>query len=86
VKNAEFGFLICTSLPTKAMLVELQAAGKCKHPLLNRKDDRLQVVTVAELFDRLDRSGVRFDLPMARTDAVKFAAARGDEDKQGTLI
>jgi DNA modification methylase len=85
-EKAEFGFLICTSLPTKAMLGEIQAAGKYKHPLLNREDDRLQVITVAELFDRAGRSGVRLDLPMARTDAVKSAATRGDADKQGTLI
>ena len=80
-EKAEFGFLICTSLPTKAMLGEIQAAGKYKHPLLNREDDRLQVITVAELFQ-----GKRLDLPMARTDAVKSAATRGDADKQGTLI
>ena len=80
-EKAEFGFLICTSLPTKAMLGEIQAAGKYKHPLLNREDDRLQVITVAELFQ-----GKRLDLPMARTDAVKSAATRGDADTQGTLI
>ena len=85
-EKAEFGFLICTSLPTKAMLGEIQAAGKYKHPLLNREDDRLQVITVAELFDRAGRPGVRLDLPMARTDAVKSAAARGDADKQGNLL
>ena len=85
-EKAEFGFLICTSLPTKAMLGEIQAAGKYKHPLLNREDDRLQVITVAELFDRTGRPGVRLDLPMARTDAVKSAATRGDADTQGTLI
>jgi hypothetical protein len=85
-EKAEFGFLICTSLPTKAMLGEIQAAGKYKHPLLNREDDRLQVITVAELFDRAGRPGVRLDLPMARTDAVKSAAIRGDADTQGTLI
>jgi DNA modification methylase len=85
-EKAEFGFLICTSLPTKAMQGEIQAAGKYKHPLLNREDDRLQVITVAELFDRAGRPGVRLDLPMARTDAVKSAATRGDADKQGNLL
>ena len=85
-EKAEFGFLICTSLPTKAMQGEIQAAGKYKHPLLNREDDRLQVITVAELFDRAGRPGVRLDLPMARTDAVKSAATRGDADTQGSLL
>ena len=68
-EKAEFGFLICTSTPTKPMRDEIAAAGKFKHPLLDREDDRLQVVTVAELF-----LGKRLDLPMARTDAVKTAA------------
>ena len=85
-EKAEFGFLICTSLPTKPMRDEIAAAGKYKHPLLNREDDRLQVVVVAEMFDRPDRPGTRLDLPMARADAVKSAAARGDDDKQASLL
>jgi hypothetical protein len=47
---------------------------------MNREDDRLQVITVAELFQ-----GKRLDLPMARADAVKAAAAKGDADKQVAL-
>lgn len=78
-EKAEFGFLICTSLPTKPMRDEIAAAGKFKHPMLDREDDRLQVITVAELFAPHNR---RLDLPMARTDAVKAAAAKGDADKQ----
>lgn len=80
-EKAEFGFLICTSLPTRPMRDEIAAAGKFRHPLLNREDDRLQVVTVAELFQ-----GKRLDLPMARADAVRSAAARGDADKQEKLL
>lgn len=85
-EKAEFGFLICTGLPTKPMRDEIAAAGKFRHPLLNREDDRLQVITVAELFDRPGSPGKRLDLPMARTDAVKSAAAKGDADKQGSLL
>ncbi len=81
-EKAEFGFLICTSMPTKPMRDEIAAAGKFRHPLLDREDDRLQVITVAELFAPTSR---RLDLPMARTDAVKSAAARGDKDKQASL-
>ncbi len=84
-EKAEFGFLICTSLPTKPMQQEIDAAGKFKHPLLNREDDRLQVITVAELFDYDGRPGTRLDLPMARADAVKSATAKGDGDKQVSL-
>lgn len=82
-EKAEFGFLICTGLPTKPMRDEIAAAGKYKHPLLDREDDRLQVVTVAELFPPHNH---RLDLPMARTDAVKAAAAVGDADKQDSLF
>ena len=85
-EKAEFGFLICTNLPTKPMRDEIAAAGKYKHPSLNREDDRLQVVTVAELFPGPDRPPKRLDLPMARADAVKSAAEIGDADKQETLL
>jgi hypothetical protein len=83
--GADFGFLICTGpmMLGKAMRDEIAAAGKYKHPLLNREDDRLQVIFVAELFAPHSR---RLDLPMARADAVKAAAARGDEDKQDSLF
>jgi DNA modification methylase len=82
-EKAEFGFLICTALPTKPMRDEIAAAGKYKHPLLNREDDRLQVITVAELFAPHNR---RLDLSMARVDAVKSAEAADDADKQGSLL
>ena len=85
-EKAEFGFLICTALPTKPMRDEIAAAGKFRHPLLAREDDRLQVITVAELFDYDGRPGKRLDLPMARADAVKAAAAKGDEDRQIGLL
>ena len=80
-EKAEFGILITMDLPTKAMREEIAAAGKYKHPLLDREDDRLQVITVAEIL-----GGKRLDLPMARADAVKAAAALGDAGKQQTLF
>ena len=80
-EKAEFGFLITMDLPTKAMRDEIAAAGKYKHPSLDREDDRLQVITVAEILQ-----GKRLDLPMARADAVKAAAAAGDADKQIGLL
>jgi hypothetical protein len=79
-EKAEFGFLICTSLPTKSMQNEIMHAGKYKHPLLDREDDRLQIITVAEIL-----RGDRLDLPMARADAVKSAAAEKDDGAQGGL-
>ena len=82
-EKADFGILLCMDLPTKAMRDEIAAAGKYQHPLLNREDDRLQVVTVAEIFAPHNK---RLDLPMARADAVKSAAAVGDSDKQASLL
>ena len=85
-EKAEFGYLICTSLPTKPMRDEIAAAGKFRHPLLEREDDRLQVITVAELFEHPGKPAVRLNLPMARADAVKSAATKGDADKQIDLL
>jgi DNA modification methylase len=82
-EKADFGILLCMDMPTKAMRDEIAAAGKYQHPLLNREDDRLQVVTVAEIFAPHNK---RLDLPMARADAVKSAAAVGDADKQASLL
>jgi DNA modification methylase len=82
-EKADFGILLCMDMPTKAMRDEIAAAGKYQHPLLNREDDRLQVITVAEIFAPHNK---RLDLPMARADAVKSAAAVGDADKQASLL
>ena len=80
-EKAEFGFLITMDLPTKPMRDEIAAAGKYKHPLLDREDDRLQVITIAEIM-----RGVRLELPMARTDAVKSAAAISADARQAQLL
>ena len=80
-EKAEFGFLISMDRPTKAMRDEIAAAGKYRHPMLNREDDRLQVITVEDIL-----SDKRLDLPMARIDAVKAAKAVGDGAKQSTLL
>jgi DNA modification methylase len=87
-EKAEIGVLICMDLPTKAMRDEMTAAGKYAHPTIGREYDRLQVVTVAELFPNAKegRPAKRLDLPWPRTDAVKKAAAKGDADKQGSLL
>ncbi len=69
-EGAEFGILITLDEPTKSMRDEVGAAGKFKHPLLEREDDRLQIVTVEDIL-----AGKRLDLPMARKDAVKSAKA-----------
>lgn len=78
-EGAEFGILITMDEPTRAMKDEITAAGNFKHPLLNREDDRLQVVTVEQLL-----AGARMDLPMARKDAVK--SAKAEETNQPELF
>ena len=52
---------------------EIAAAGKYRHPLLNREDDRIQVITVEDILN-----GAKLDLPMARGDMVKSAKAGDD--------
>jgi hypothetical protein len=47
--------------------------------MLKKSMARTCGTTVAELFAPTSR---RLDLPMARSDAVKSAAAKGDADKQ----
>lgn len=78
-EKAEIGILI-TMGDTKPMRGEAAALGKYKHPMLNREDNRIQIVTIAEILE-----GKRIDLPMGR-DMVKSAQAVGDADQQQTLI
>jgi len=84
-EKAEIGYLLCFEMPTKAMLNEIAEEGRYRHPLFDREYDRLQVVLIAELFDRPGQPGKRLDLPMAR-DAVKAATAAGDAGAQGALL
>ena len=61
------------------MREEVTHAGKFKHPMLNREDDPLQIVTVEDIL-----AGARMDLPMARKDTVK--SAKAEEEAQPKLI
>ena len=78
-EKAEIGILI-TMDTTKPMRGEAAAVGKFKHPMLNRDDDRIQIVTITEIL-----AGKRLDLPMGRA-MVKTAQAVGDSEQQQTLI
>jgi DNA modification methylase len=78
-EKAEFGILLTMDEPTKAMREEVISVGKYKHPLLNREDDRIQIITVDDIL-----AGKKLDLPMGRADAVKSAGAL--EGKQHTLL
>ena len=80
-EKAEFGFLLTVDLPTKPMRDEIAAAGKYRHPMLEREDDRLQIVTIAEIFQ-----GKRLNLPMARSDATKSAQSDYKNQLQDDLF
>lgn len=80
-EKAEFGFLLTMEKPSKAMRDEIAAAGKYQHPMLNREDDRIQIITVEEILE-----GKRLNLPMARPDAVRSAKAVVDKDRQKPML
>lgn len=80
-EGADIGILLCLNKPSDGVYKRAQANGKYKHPSIDREDARIQIVTAQEIID-----GKRLDLPMARTDAVKSAAAIGDADKQEQLL
>jgi DNA modification methylase len=80
-EKAEIGILITIDSPTKPMQQEAAAAGVYKHPLLNRDDHRIQIVTVEQILE-----GMRIDLPMGRVDNMKSAEVAGDLHKQTTLL
>ena len=84
-EKAEIGYLLCFDLPTKPMRDEIAAAGRYRHPYFDREYDRLQVVTIAELFDGPGQPARRLDLPLAR-DALKAATAADDGERQGALL
>ncbi len=80
-EKAEFGILITMDNPTPSMRKEIIAAGKYYHPMMNREDDRIQIVTIAELLE-----GKRIDLPMARIDIVKSAEDQSQSEAQVPLF
>lgn len=80
-EGADFGILLCLNEPSKGAYKRAQENGKYKHPMLSREDDRIQIITVAEILN-----GKRIDLPMGRVDTVKAAEAQGDSENQGSLI
>ena len=80
-EKAEIGILITMDAGTPAMRKEVAAAGKYKHPMLQREDDRIQIVTIEDIL-----AGKRIELPMGRTDTVKSADAVGDAKLQQALL
>lgn len=79
-EKAVFGVFICAALPTTPMLKEAAAVGLWENELTGRKHPRLQILTLAELFQ-----GKRPDIPWVDASVFK-AAKREDASQQGMLL
>ncbi len=79
-EKAPIGVFITAALPTKPMEVEAAAVGSIESEVTGRKHPRLQILTLAELFQ-----GKKPDIPWVDASVLK-AAKREDRGKQGQLI
>lgn len=79
-ENAKIGVLITAQLPTRAMERDAAAVGVWTNDYTGRSHPRLQILTLAELFQNK-----RPDIPWIDTSNQK-KAKREDTAKQGTLL
>ena len=79
-ERAPFGVFITAQLPTSAMIRDAAAVGVWENELTGRRHPRLQILTLAELFQ-----GKRPDIPWVDASVLK-QAKREDTSKQGTLL
>lgn len=79
-ENAKIGVLITAQLPTRAMERDAAAVGLWENEYTGRKHARLQILTLAELFQNK-----RPDIPWVDTSAQR-KAKREETSKQGKLI
>ncbi|MEL6878038.1 MAG: DNA methyltransferase [Pseudomonadota bacterium] len=79
-ENAPLGVFITAQMPTRAMERDAAAVGVWENELTGRKHPRLQILTLAEIFQ-----GKRPDIPWVDASAVK-KAKREESSKQGKLI
>lgn len=79
-ERAPFGVFITAQPPTRAMERDAAAVGLWENPSTARKHPRLQILTLAELFQ-----GKRPDIPWVDTSVGK-KAKREDTRKQGSLL
>ena len=79
-ENAKIGVLITAQLPTRVMERDAAAVGIWENTYTGRKHARLQIITLAELFQNK-----RPDIPWVDT-SVKRQAKREDTKKQGKLL
>lgn len=79
-EGAKIGVLITNQMPTRAMERDAAAVGFWENEYTGRKHARLQIITLAELFQNK-----RPDIPWIDTSVAK-KAKREDTTKQGTLL
>ena len=79
-ERAPFGVFLTAQAPTRPMERDAAAVGVWENEYTGRKHPRLQILTLAELFQ-----GKRPDIPWVDASVAK-AAKREDTGKQGTLL
>ena len=79
-EGAPFGIFLTAQLPTRAMERDAAAVGVWENPLTGRTHPRLQILTLAELFQNK-----RPDIPWVDTTVLK-SAKREDTSHQGKLL
>ncbi len=79
-EGAKIGVLITAQLPTRAMERDAAAVGVWENEYTGRKHPRLQIITLAELFQNK-----RPDIPWVDTSSQK-RAKREETGKQGKLL
>lgn len=79
-EKAPLGVFITAENPTRAMEKDAAAVGLWENELTGRKHPRLQILTLAELFQ-----GKRPDIPWVDASVLK-SAKREDMTSQGTLL
>ncbi|QWC57240.1 site-specific DNA-methyltransferase [Erythrobacter sp. 3-20A1M] len=79
-ENAKIGVFLTARLPTRAMERDAAAVGMWENEYTGRKHARLQIITLAELFQNK-----RPDIPWVDTSLAR-KAKREDTTKQGKLL
>ena len=79
-EKAPIGIFICLGLPTKPMRTEAAAVGVLNSEVTGKAHPRLQIITLAELFQ-----GKKPDIPWVDASVLK-SAKREDRGEQGRLL
>ena len=79
-EKAPFGVFICAAPPTRPMEQEAASVGVWKNEYTGRTHPRMQILTLAELFQNK-----RPDIPWVDASVLK-SAKREDMSEQGKLL